>query len=91
MLRRYQVDAKVGFRLAIGTVAKCQIRLRIEGLISKKYRWISLLMYIADILEFYVPVRKLLRCNIESIPLMGNFVVLAEDTSQITAGEEDRA
>jgi hypothetical protein len=48
-------------------------------------------VYISNVLELDVPFAQLFRCQIESILLMSDVVILAEHTAQITAGEEDTA
>lgn len=47
------------------------------------------IMNMADILQFEIPLRQFLGRQVEPIPLMGDVVVLAKCTSQITPGEED--
>ena len=44
---------------------------------------------IADLLQFDVPFGKLFGREIEAVPSVGNVVVLAEDASEVAAGEED--
>lgn len=49
------------------------------------------IMDVSHILQFEIPFTKFFRREVLAVPLMCNVVVLAEDTSEIAAGEEDRA
>jgi hypothetical protein len=45
-------------------------------------------VHIANVLQLDVPFRKLLGRNVEPILLMGDVVILAEDTTKVAAAEK---
>jgi len=45
-------------------------------------------VHLSDFLKFDIPLGQLFRCEVETVALMSDIMILAENAAKVTTGEE---